>query len=90
MRVHVNVQSSAIVHHLAVVERAGYNSPVWSGHRPAGNFINLIFVQRNGPMSLSAQQHIYRSANEDLWLLMTDTASGRKFVTKPINHPEVR
>jgi hypothetical protein len=28
-------------------------------------------------MSLS-MQHVYRSANGDRWLLMTDTASGRE------------
>jgi hypothetical protein len=35
-------------------------------------------------MSLSTQ-HIYRSANGDRWLLMTDTASGRKFVRHEAN-----
>jgi hypothetical protein len=35
-------------------------------------------------MSLSTQQ-IYRSANGDRWLLMTDTASGHKFVRHEAN-----
>jgi hypothetical protein len=35
-------------------------------------------------MPLSTQ-HIYRSANGDRWLLMTDTASGRKFVRHEAN-----
>jgi hypothetical protein len=35
-------------------------------------------------MSLSTQ-HIYRSANGDRWLLMTDTASGRRFVRHEAN-----
>jgi hypothetical protein len=35
-------------------------------------------------MSISTQ-HIYRSANGDRWLLMTDTASGRKFVRYEAN-----
>jgi hypothetical protein len=30
-------------------------------------------------------QHIYRSANGDLWSLMTDTESGRKFVRHEAN-----
>lgn len=35
-------------------------------------------------MSLSTQ-HVYRSANGDRWFLMTDTASGRKFVRHEAN-----
>jgi hypothetical protein len=35
-------------------------------------------------MSLS-MQHVYRSANGDRWLLMTDTASGSKFVRHEAN-----
>ena len=35
-------------------------------------------------MPLSTQ-HIYRSANGDRWLLMTDTASGRKFIRHEAN-----
>jgi hypothetical protein len=35
-------------------------------------------------MSLSTQ-HIYRSANGDRWLLMTDTGSGRTFVRHEAN-----
>jgi hypothetical protein len=35
-------------------------------------------------MSLSTQ-HIYRSANGDRWLLITDTASGHRFVRHEAN-----
>src|ERR1700676_4333306 len=83
MRVHVNVLSSAIVHHSAVAERARIelSRVVWS---PLGWKLHKSDLHGGCPMSLSTQ-HIYRSANGDRWLLMTDTASGRKFVRHEAN-----
>jgi hypothetical protein len=80
MRVHVNVVSSAGVHHVAVAECAGTDV----GCRVAANDTNPIFMQGAYPMGLLTQ-HIYRSSNGDRWLLVTDTVSGRKFVRHEAN-----
>jgi hypothetical protein len=84
MRVHVNVPSSAGVHHPGLSNARGQTLIAAWGCRMAANAIHPISMQGACPMALLTQ-HIYRSSNGDRWLLMADTLSDRKFVRHEAN-----